>query len=159
MRASTIATLLVALGVTAAPAVAGQQGPPPNRDVDPGITDGSLQRELNKARERWRAGGLRSYSYRLQLSCFCSTDATRPRNFVVRRGRPQSPPKGFRDVATVPRLFKLIQREIDRKADGLDVEYRANGSPKVIAVDPISNAIDDEYTYYIRRFRPPPAGG
>ncbi len=148
----TLASLLTLAALALAPASQAQEQTPPPQTVDPSIADGSAQKALDAAKQRWRRHGPRSYSYRLQLSCYCTTDALRPRTFVVRDGKPRNPPKGWRGQATVPRLFRLVQRAIDERADEIHVEYRANGSLKVLSVDQDARMIDDEYQYYVSRF-------
>src|SRR3954468_17884912 len=135
--------MLAALAASLA-AAAGAQATPPGPTVAPSIADGSAQRALDTARRTWRRRGPASYRYRLQLQCFCTTEAIRPRTFVVRDRKPRHPPKGWKSEATAWRLFKLVQHAIDRRVDGLDVEYRANGSLKLLSVDQYSRAIDDE---------------
>jgi hypothetical protein len=151
-RSGCLAVLLGAAAVAAAPAVADEPAPP-GQDVDPSIADGSAQKALDQAKLTWLRRGPRSYTYRLQLSCYCTQDSVRPRTFVVRGGKPRHPPKGWKSHATVPRLFKLVQEAIDDRVDGLRVEYRANGSLKLLSVDRISMAIDDEYAYFVDRFK------
>jgi hypothetical protein len=142
--------LVVALAAAApAPTEQPQNGP----TVDPSIADGSAQRALDAARRTWKREGPRSYTYRVQLSCFCTSESVQPHKYVVRNRRPRHPPKGHRDTATAWRLFKLVQGAIDAKVDGLDVEYRANGSLKLLSVDRYAMAIDDEYTYFVDRFK------
>jgi hypothetical protein len=140
--------MLAALVLAAA--VAGVQ---PGPSVDPSIADGSAQKALNQAKRTWRARGPHSYSYRLQLLCYCTQEARTPHTFVVRNGRPRNPPKGWKKQATVWRLFKLVQQAIDQRVDGLEVRYRANGSLKVLSVDRYAMAVDDEYTYAVDRFK------
>jgi hypothetical protein len=124
-------------------------------DVDPSIADGSAQRALDKARARWRKTGPRSYTYRARISCFCTPESTKPHTFVVRNRKPRHPPKGFEDLATASRLFKLVQQAIDERVDGLDVRYAKQGILKQLSVDRYSNAADDESTYFVDRFSSP----
>ena len=120
---------------------------------DPSIIDGSAQRRLDNARRTWRKHGPASYGYRVQLSCFCTAESTRPRDFVVRHRRPVHPPKGWKHVATMSRLFKQVQEAIDDRADHLTVKYRRNGSLKLLSVDPEEMTFDEEYQYTVSRFR------
>jgi hypothetical protein len=72
---------------------------------------------------------------------------------VVRNGKPEDPPKGWRYAATGKRLFKVVQRAIDGRPDGLVVQYRKkNGLLKKLRVDPEAAAVDEEYTYVVDRF-------
>lgn len=136
----------IALGA-AAPAPA---QPPPER-VDPGIEDGSAQRALDAARERWRDAGSSSYRYRLRLACFCQ--GVRFETIVVRRGRPVRAPAHLRHAATVPRLHRIVQEAIDDRSASLEVSYGRHGVPRTIAIDRSVALADDELTYDVRRFR------
>ena len=132
-----------ALAVTAAGATS-----PPTRP-DPQIADGTLQRGLDAARKRWKAAHVGSYRYTLDVSCFC-----RPNQhvYVVRRGIPKGGAGADKEVATVPRLFRLIQREIDAGVADLAVTYGKRGVPRSIAVDGSRQIADDEVSYAISRF-------
>ena len=144
MRARhAIAALIPSLALAAAPAQA----------AAPSIEDGSAQQALEAARAKWRAATPRSYTYRLTLSCFCAADTRRPRTFVVRDGRPRNTPRGYRRLNTGAKLFRLVQQAIDDRAAGLTVRYRGNGLLRHISVDTIEEAVDDEYTYTVDRFR------
>jgi hypothetical protein len=150
-----LALLLATLTIATVPASAAREpSPRGNDEVDPSIADGSAQRALDSARATWRRRGPRSYAYRLRMSCLCRASTLRPRTFVVRDGRPRKPPKGWKDRATVPRLFKLVQEAIDNRVEEMDVRYRANGSLKLLAVDSVQIYQDDEYSYTVDRFRP-----
>ena len=71
----------------------------------------------------------------------------------MRNGKPVDPPKGWREVATAKRLFKLVQRAIDERSDRLRVRYRGkNGLLKELSVDRYRMAADDEYAYFVDRF-------
>jgi hypothetical protein len=141
---------MVALALVLAPSAAGQ-GTLPQSTTDPGILDGSKQRELDGARKTWKAAHVRSYSYAVALSCFCPP--SKAVKIVVRNGRPRAAtPKSLAGVATVPRLFRTIQRAIDRKVARIGVTYGKRGVPSSIAID-ISSQIADEESYYtIRHF-------
>jgi hypothetical protein len=133
-------SLLLAL---AAPAPGGQQ-------VDPSIADGSAQRALDAAKRTWHREGPPSYTYRLQLTCFCNPEV---HTFVVRNRRAVNPRKGTRATNTGWKLFKLVQHAIDHRVDGLEVEYRRNGLLKTLSVDQFMPAADDEYQYSVNRYR------
>jgi hypothetical protein len=149
MRLLTLAALL-ACALAAVPIAAGQDT---TQTPDPGIIDGSEQRALSGARERWRSQGVPSYVYRLSRNCFCppTTDV----KIVVRNGHAA---RGTDEVllgqATVPRLFLTIQRAIDRRVAKLVVTYGQRAVPRAIFVDPRFNVADDEIGYVIRRFAP-----
>jgi hypothetical protein len=142
---SVLLTCALAAGVSAA----GAQTPP---EHDPGIADGSLQRALDAARKTWKHGGLRSYSYDVRQSCFCPQQKTTL--VIVRNGKIKKFPPGLKSVATVPRLFKLVQGFIDAGVASLDVTYSTRGVPRKIAVDRIAGAVDDEVGYSVKHFTP-----
>jgi hypothetical protein len=150
--ALALAVVVVAPGAGAGAAVAVAEQ---DDTVAPSIADGSAQRALDAARARWHAQGPRNYTYRARLSCFCTTDSVQPHTFVVRNRKPQHPPKGFKNIATAHRLFKLVQKAIDERVDGLRVRYRANGLVKQLDVDQYQPASDDEYSYTVDRFSSP----
>jgi hypothetical protein len=112
-------------------------------------------RHASPARAHWREHGPRKYTFRLQLSCYCTSDAVRPRTFVVRHGKPRHPPKGWKYAATAPRLFKLVQKAIDDRPAQLFVRYRRNGMLKQLAVDRDRLIADEEYSYSVDRFSSP----
>jgi hypothetical protein len=121
-------------------------------DVDPAIADGSAQRALDAARARWRATGIHSYDFRASVLCFCAERG--PGLLRVRAGRPVDPPRHLREVATVWRMHRLVQRAIDARAAGLDVSYGRRGLPLAIDVDWDAGIADDEFSYTAGRLRP-----
>ena len=70
----------------------------------------------------------------------------------VRGDRPVDPPAGLRNVATIRRLHRVVQRAIDRKVPSLAVRYDRRGIPRDIGIDNIKQAIDDEIAYRVDRF-------
>lgn len=147
----------VALAVTLLAASASTPATSPlamGEGTDPAIVDGTAQRELNAARERWKASGTRSYRMRVALECFCPTEIRRPRTLTVRDGRPvPSTPRHLRRYATVSRQFARIQEAIDVRARILTVAYRPDGAPRRIYVDRSGAIIDEELGIRVDRFR------
>ena len=142
--------VLAALAVPALPFAAAQE---PGDKTDAGILDGSEQRRLTSARRAWKNAGVRSYSFRLTRACFCPP--AQNIRIVVRRGRPAaSTGEELLDVATVPRMFRRVQRSIDAKVAGLTVRYGNRGVPSSISIDGSLRIADDELGYTIRRFTP-----
>ncbi|MEA2219450.1 MAG: hypothetical protein QOJ35_2076 [Solirubrobacteraceae bacterium] len=150
MRPLTLVALLT-FALAAVPIAAGKEaigGP----STDPGIADGSKQRRLDRARRDWRAAGLRSYRYMLTRTCYCPPLA---RTIVVHAGRPAADtPKELADEATVPRLFRRIQRAIDAKVARISVTYGRRGVPRSIYVDVDRRIADEEIGYEIGQFTP-----
>lgn len=145
-----VAAPLAAAVLTVVPAVAQQ----PQEVPDASITDGSAQRALDAAKARWKAKGPRSYTMRVRRSCFCPPPYTSPHTVVVRGGRITRAHEAVRDVATVPRLFRVVQRAIDGKAVRLTVRYDATrGVPRSIAVDQSFMIADEEQALTVDRFK------
>ncbi len=141
---------LVLLGATPA---AGQRPPAPTLErgePDPSITSGSAQRRLDTARRRWRRAGIHNYRFELSRGCFCVPRG--PVVVFVRDDRPVNAPAALREVATVRRLHRRIQRAIDAKVPDLSVSYDRRGIPRSIEIDNIERAIDDEVSYSVDRF-------
>jgi len=149
MRSLALAALL-AFALAAVPVASGQSTE--GRRIDPGITDGSKQRRLDRARRDFRSTGVRSYRYVLSRTCYCPPLAG---TIVVRDGRPSArTPKQLADAATVPRLFRRIQRAIDAKVARISVRYGTRGVPRSIYVDTDQRIADEEIGYTIERFTP-----
>lgn len=146
--------LLLALALAAAasgapvPAAAQEAPNPP----DPYIVDGSAQKALDRAKARWRAAKIRSYRYEARRQCFCPTTGWHTVN--VRDGVPSKRVHAsVKDIATVPRLFRQIQRAIDRRAHDLTVTYSTHGVPTKLTIDSYANVIDEEQYFSIRGFK------
>jgi len=125
---------------------------PPAHTPDPAISDGSAQRALDAAKVRWRSNGPASYRFRVGRSCFCPAEYRDPRTVVVRGGRPVRPPEQFKDVATIPRLFRVVRRAIDDGAAHLTVRYDSRyGYPRAISIDSRELIADEEQSYTVDR--------
>ncbi len=140
----------LAIATLAAVPAGAQQGP----QTDVAILDGSAQKALDAARAKWKAKGPRSYQMRVRHQCFCPPQYTKPRTVVVRGGRIVKAADEVRDVATVPRLFRIVQRAIDDKVVNLDVRYDAKrGFPVSVFVDRSLMIADEEQGYGADRFK------
>ena len=148
MSARALLLLLPVAAVATGTAVAADEPLP--RPVAANITDGTAQDRLDAARARWRTKGFRSYSEQVDLSCFCGP--TPPRIVRVRGGRLGRPVASeIREVATVPRQFRLVQGAIDDRVSGLRVRYGRRGHPVSISIDPRADTADEESYYTMRR--------
>jgi hypothetical protein len=151
MTIRSLLLLTLAVVATAAAAPASAQAPPPN-PVDPSIADGSAQAALDKARARWKALKIRSYDYEVQRTCFCPTSSWM--RIKVRGGSPSKKSvAAAKDLATIPRLHRVIQQAIDAKSHRLTVQYGARGVPTQISVDSIQYLADEEQYVSARRFK------
>ncbi len=119
------------------------------------------EREFERNLVKWRAAKVEYYSYRLQRSCFCGPDTTRPVLITVQAGiviggvdpvtfEPiDPPPDGF---PTIDDLFEEI-REAIATADALDASYDGTlGYPLSVSIDYLKNAIDDEMAFNVSGF-------
>jgi hypothetical protein len=120
--------------------------------VDPRILDGTEQRRLDSARDRWRRRGAHHYRIRLALRCFCQRDITTPVVIFVRNGHPLNAPSHLRRAATVTRLLRTVQSAIDERVSGLSVRYDSRGVPRSIGIDTRRQIADDEIEYAVDRF-------
>jgi Family of unknown function (DUF6174) len=144
---------VLALGLLLAAPTAGQSPPGPTipRDEpDPSITSGGAQHRLDTARHRWRRAGIHNYRFSVETICFCPPGA--PQVLFVRNDRPLEPPAALRDVATIRRLQRTVQRAIDGKVAGLAVRYDHRGVPRRISIDGRRSVADDEVTYRVPKF-------
>ncbi len=148
-RSLMLLTLLVALAAAAAVPAGAQEAPNP---PDEYIVGGTAQTALDNARARWKAAKVSSYRYEVRRRCFCP--GTRWHVVNVRRGVSVGKVQAdVKDVATVPRLFRTIQRAIDRRAHDLTVTYGARGVPTRIDIDSYANVADEEQYLTIRGFK------
>jgi hypothetical protein len=84
--------------------------------------------------------------------CFCPS--TNWHTVNVRDGVPSKRVHpDVKDIATVPRLFRQIQRAIDNRAHALTVTYSTHGVPKKVTIDTYANVIDEEQYFSIRGFK------
>jgi hypothetical protein len=144
------AALLAAVAVVPATAITPVSPGPP----DPTIRDGTAQRRLDAARERWAALDARSYRLRVRVSCFCPDSIRRARTIVVRGGKPVGPvPSHLRTYATVPRLFTRVQDAIDGDVARLTTSYAKSGVPTTIYIDESEMTADEERGVTVDRVR------
>jgi Family of unknown function (DUF6174) len=120
--------------------------------VDPQILDGTEQRRLDSARDRWRRRGAHHYRLRLALRCFCPSEITAPAVIFVRNGHPLNARSHLRRAATVTRLLRIVQSAIDERVSGLSVRYDSRGIPRSIGIDSRRQIADDELEYRVDRF-------
>jgi hypothetical protein len=150
MRSLSLAALLAFALTAAVPTAAGQTR---QKTTDPAITNGSKQRALTGARKDWKVQGVSSYSYLLTVSCYCPP--VTEFKVVVRKGSPAAKAaREHKEQATVPRLFRTIQRAIDDKVAKLAVSYGPRGVPRSIYIDRDKRIADEEVGYIVRRFAP-----
>lgn len=150
LRALLVLSLMLAAGAALAMPAGAQRGLPPT--PDPGIAGGATQRALDQARARWSRLKIRNYDYEVLTTCFCPRTGWVP--VKVRNGVPSRRSVAHAGrLATIPRIFRQIQRAIDAPVYRLTVEYGARGMPVDVFMDQIQNAIDDENGFGVRRFR------
>ena len=141
-RLALLAILL--LSAAAAPA------PAPARSA--GMSDSA---KLSRARALWAKQHVRDYSFRLQVSCFCTPAARKAVIVTVRDGRPRPASASHSEIDTFPKMFARISDTLAKpKSGGVTVRYDARrGFPRSASLDPIKLAVDDEYSWTVDRFR------
>ena len=132
--------------------------------------DDSFQRQnLQQARTRWDARDVASYSYILELQCFCaSASELKPVLVTVNNGavvslqywnenpnaRPPAPASIFGPYDTVEELFALVADAIDRDADVLQVGYDPEyGFPNAVNVDYEAGG-SEQLLFFVTQFTP-----
>jgi hypothetical protein len=151
-RTRRISILALAALAQACASVAAQS-PGPGDKPDADISSGAAQHALNSAKARWKRAKIHDYDVRVALSCFCAPQVRRARTIKVRGSSPVRPPSALSDVATVGRMFKVIQKAITDGVVSLTATYGPYGVPKVIAIDVSRQIADEERAYNIDRFK------
>jgi hypothetical protein len=147
LAVAAAAVLLLSTGASSAMAQA-----PASGTVDPGIANGTAQRQLDAARQRWQAAQISDYHYTVERVCFCAPSFRGPATIVVRNDKPLAPPASFEDIATIPRLHAIVQQAINNQVERLNVTYDTRGVPLTISIDRRVMIADDEITYRITGF-------
>ena len=144
--------LAVALAATALALTGAAAAQEPPNPPDPAIVDGSAQKALDRAKAKWRGAKIRSYRYEARRVCFCPTTGWHVVN--VRDGVPSKRVHAdVKEIATVPRLFRQIQRAINNRAHDLIVRYSTHGVPTKVTIDTYANVVDEEQYFSIRGFK------
>ena len=116
---------------------------------------------LTRARSRWAAAAVESYSFEVQRFCFCGPDFTRRIRVevidgsvgtvvYVDSGEPVPDPTA---APVVEDLFDEIQDAIDREAHSLVAEYDADlGHPTEVSIDYLEFAVDEEMAFSVTAF-------
>lgn len=115
---------------------------------------------LAQHQAQWQAKGLNDYTFTITPQCFCPfsdpldvTVAGGVATRITKAGQPVAPREVEGLPKTVPELFAVLSARAG--AAKLSVEWDPTfGFPASIQVDPIANAIDDEFGYLITNFRP-----
>ena len=132
--------------------------------------DDSFQRQnLQQARTRWDTKDVASYTYILELQCFCApASELKPVLVTVNNGavvslqywnenpnnRPPAPAAIFGPYDTVEELFALVDDAIDRDADVLQVGYNSEyGFPEAVNVDYEAGG-SEQLLFFVTQFTP-----
>lgn len=112
------------------------------------------RRELERNRTLWAQQHIRDYRFRLRVYCFCPSRGHAV-TITVRGGRPHGATGFQTQFDTVPELFRQIRHALDDPDAGeIKVRYDARrGFPRSASIDRIKNAIDDEISWKVDRFR------
>lgn len=125
----------------------------------------SPRTELSANRARWSSAGPTTYSYELQVICFCLPEYVQPVRITVREGAveevvsastggPLSPAEAALFQITVDSLFDWLQTA-SGTADQVRVTYDpALGYPRNAWIDYLAAAADDEIGFTTRLLAP-----
>jgi hypothetical protein len=132
--------------------------------------DDEFQRDkLNEARTRWDGKNVSSYTYILELQCYCApASQLSPVLVTVQNGtvaslqywntdptkRPPAPASVFGAYDTVDELFEFVAEAIRNDADVLQVGYDAEyGFPNVVNAD-YNNGGNEQILFFVTAFTP-----
>jgi hypothetical protein len=134
-----------------------------------GDTDAFQSQKLAESRARWNSKNVDSYSYVLELECFCApASQLEPVLVTVHDGavvslqywdedpadRTPAPASVFGPYDTIEKLFDFVADAIDRDADVLQVGYDAEyGFPNVVNVDYTAGG-SEQLLFFVTRFTP-----
>jgi hypothetical protein len=144
-----LALLVIAVAIAACGLIPG---------ASPSARDLAL-RQLAANQALWAQKGPANYSLTVERQCFCPSaqyDITVTNGVVssvAHDGAPVRPAEVQGLPKTVPELFALVAGL--PPTAGLEVDYDPDlGLPTRIDVDPIANAVDDEYSIVVLTFSP-----
>jgi hypothetical protein len=121
-----------------------------------------LVRDLAMQRQAWTDKGIDDYRFVVRLGCLCPPEIAGPFEITVvngvatavsREGRPVDPAGLPGLPLTIEAVFDVTQRHVG--APRLDVQFDPAWSfPADVSVDPIAEAVDDEFAIMILVFEP-----
>lgn len=115
-------------------------------------------RQLAANQALWQSKGIDDYDITIEQQCFCPSQQYEITvvdgivNGVTVDGMPVRPDQMRAQPKTVPELFALVAGLSPEAASTVSYDEEF-GYPALISVDPIPNAIDDEYTVVVHAFR------
>ena len=121
-------------------------------------TDPPNEFEVNK--NKWEALDLNSYSFTLQISCFCTEETTRPKEIKVVNNQitlvneiPYDPEDHW-NVMTISQLFDEIENAEREEVFMLSVEYDTDkGFPNSVYIDREEMIADEEIGYTVTNLK------
>ena len=131
-----------------------------------GCTEPRLDRaldELNAAQRRWQAHAPADYQFTIQRSCFCAPIVTRPVtvgvqgtavvSLVYADSGTAADSVVFSEFLTIDRVFTFLRQTLAGKPGSFTAAYDTQlGYPTQVSVDPIANAVDDEFARSVSSF-------
>lgn len=106
-----------------------------------------LDADLAEAEQRWSDAGIEDYTYTLTWQCFCPEGGV-PSVVDVQGGEVVGSTPELPEATTIAGLFDIVRDAIASDPEALDVTYDATlGYPTRLDVDPMANAMDEEYGF------------
>lgn len=122
---------------------------------------------LSNAINLWETQELDSYSYDLQISCFCLPEVTRPVSIIVSNGIVQSvtyvddgtmaDPDLFASYSTVDKLFERLEIAQSQNPATFNVTFDEQyGVPQSVSIDLDEMMADEEIYFTVSNFAASP---
>jgi hypothetical protein len=118
--------------------------------------------ELGQARQRWSAAQISHYRYVGKPSCFCPPEYLRALRIEISNGQVVSRVydedgsklmlKESQGLGTIEAQFDMIQETVQQGGKVRATYDRQFGYPTIVALDPIPDAMDDEFFFQISDF-------
>lgn len=125
-------------------------------------TRSDREREIALQAAKWASAGIDSYTFTITRSCFCPPESSGPFEVTVESGITTSvlyegKPLAAGQIGNVPLTMEAAFAALLAGEEGATMEATWDpdlGFPVSVAVDPIPNAIDDEFSITIEDFAP-----
>ncbi|MFL5385828.1 MAG: DUF6174 domain-containing protein [Longimicrobiaceae bacterium] len=117
-----------------------------------------------RARDRWNAQDIRSYTFVAGARCFCGflgeirttvVNGVVTERVYVADGSPV-PADRFANIATIDAMLETLEKAFEENADDLNVTYDKRGIPTDAFIDYKYNWADEEFGWFVSSFTPAP---
>jgi hypothetical protein len=157
MRLRILLRRLAAAAALALPLAAAACGSPSGPET------GDLS-DFVKARDRWHAQDIRSYTFVAGARCFCGflgeirttvVNGVVTERVYVADGSPV-PADRWTRIATIDAMLETLEDALKENADDLNVTYDSHGIPTDAFIDYEHDWADEEFGWFVSSFTPAP---